>query len=109
MKVKKELKTSASEVIILTQSMLLLAFGLAAWSASDTLLACMNVFKDPKVMVAFVDNDRIITEAGDIGTTTAEATINNFELICLSTITIASLIAVASLVRLAKKGGFRNG
>lgn len=89
--------------------MLLLAFGLAAWAASDTLVACMGVLKDPEVMVAFVDQDRIVTEAGSIGTVAAETTIDNFELVCLSTITIGAAVAVASLVRLRKKGGFRNG
>lgn len=69
----------------------------------------MNVLKDPKVMVAFVDNDRIVTEQGNIETSTAEATIDNFELVCLSTITIGAAVAVASLVRLRRKGGFRNG
>ena len=109
MKVKRLSNEQNGELIILLQSTLLLAFGLAAWGASDTIIGCLNVLRDSNNMVAFATEDAIITESGTISTTQAQTVINNFELICLSAMSIGIAVSAASLVRLVKKRRSHHG
>ena len=109
MKVKRLSNVAVGEAIILVQSLLLMALGMAAWGASDTIMGCLDVLRNGENMVAFATEDAIVTDTGTISTGAAQAVINNFEIVCLSVMSIGTVVAIASLVRLAKKGGFRRG
>lgn len=109
MKVKRLSNAPVAEVIILVQSLMLAALGMAAWGATDTIMGCLAVLRNSENMVAFATEDAIVTDTGTISTGAAQAVINNFEIVCLSVMSIGTVVAIASLVRLAKKGGLLRG
>lgn len=105
----KEKGNSVVELIIALQSGLLMCFGLAAYSASNTIVACFRVLNDPNSFASFRTEDKVITETAEISTESAIRIVNNFELVCLVSISIGIIVMSASIYRIYKKyHGRRN-
>lgn len=99
---KNPTKRSASESIIILQSILLFCFGLAAWSASSVIVSGLDVMTNVDNMVTFRTEDALITDKGNINTSTAKSIVSNFELICFSSMSISSVILLATIYRIKK-------
>lgn len=99
---EKRTKRSATEAIIILQSLLFFAFGLAAWSASSVIVSGLDVMTSVDNMVTFRTEDMLITDKGNINTSTAKGIVSNFELICFSSMAISSVILLATIYRIKK-------
>lgn len=98
---QKSPKKSVVESIILMQSVFLMAFGLAGFMASSTVVAGMKALTNANSAAAIITNGALVTENESIGIGEAERIVANFEIVCTSALAIGSVIIVASLVRLA--------
>jgi protein-S-isoprenylcysteine O-methyltransferase Ste14 len=91
------------ELIIFMQSTLLVCFGLAAFNASSTIMSGIRAISDVNSMAAFVTDKGLQTETETISTDTALKIINNFELVCLISVSIGTIVMFATLVRIIRK------
>jgi hypothetical protein len=96
-------KKDASEQIIVIQSLMLLAFGLAGYMSSSAIIDSFNAIRDPNSMVAIATDNALLTDTTTVDLTTAEAIVRNFRFICLITLTVASVLAVTNGLRLLAK------
>lgn len=103
MEPKQRSQSGVVETIIILQSILLLCFGLAGFTSSATIVAGFRAMTNPVSHAYFVTDGKVMTEFEEIGTDGAEAVINNFQLVCVTSLTIGAVVLAASLVRLAKK------
>lgn len=94
---------NAAESIIFTQSALLMCFGLSGWLASSTVVAGFHAMTDVNSAAYFITDNKVVTENTSISTEDAESIINNFELVCVTSLIIGASVLLASIVRLAKR------
>ena len=83
------------------QSTFLMAFGLAGYMASSTVVAGMQAITDANSSVALITGGSLVTENKNIGVEEASRIVSNFEIVCTSALAIGSVIIVASVIRLA--------
>jgi hypothetical protein len=100
---KRRKEKSHAEFIILTQSVFLVAVGIAGFIASSSVIAGMNALTNKDSMVAFITDDALATDVGTISTDTALSVANNFEFICVISLTIGIVIGGANLFRILSK------
>jgi hypothetical protein len=104
---KKE-NLNVVETIIFLQSILLLCFGLAGTMASSTVTAGFKAMTNANSAVMFITDSKVVTETEEISTEQAEAIINNFQIVCTTSLTLGIVILAASTVRLAKKSRLKK-
>lgn len=83
------------------QSLFLMAFGLAGFMASSTVVAGMKAMTDANSAVAIITNGALVTDKESIGVEQASRIVSNFEIVCTSALAIGTVVVVASLIRLA--------
>jgi len=83
------------------QSVFLMAFGLAGYMASSTVVAGMKALTDANSAVALISDGGLMTESKNISVAEASRIVSNFEIVCTSALAIGSVIIVASVIRLA--------
>lgn len=103
MESRQPTSVSVAETAIIIQSFLLLCFGLAGWTASSTVTAGFEAMTDKESHAYFIDNGRVLTDKVTISTDEAQGVIDNFQLVCVTSLTIGATVLLASLVRLAKR------
>lgn len=106
---QKQSPRSAVESIILTQSIFLMAFGLAGFMAASTVVAGFKAITNANSAVAIITDGAIVTDSGNVSIEQAERIIGNFELVCTSALAIGAIVVAASLVRLFLKSRKPNG
>lgn len=98
---KKEQSRSAAEIVIIMQSVFLIAFGVCGYTASSTIVAAFRAVTDAKSSAYIITDNAILTDTGvNISTTEAESIINNFEFVCTSCLAIGLVVFVANVIRL---------
>ena len=103
-------KQSVVESIIFLQSIFLVAFGLAGFMAASTVVAGMRAITNASSAVAIITEGNIVTENEMVSVDDAKNIINNFEIVCTSSLAIGMVIVIASVVRLVlKRKGKKNG
>jgi hypothetical protein len=100
---------SAAESIILTQSVFLMAFGMAGFMAASTVVAGFKAITNANSAVALITDGAIVTESETVSLDQAKRIILNFELVCTSALAIGSVVLLASLVRMLIKARRNNG
>ena len=106
---QKQSPRSAVESIILTQSIFLLAFGMAGFMAASTVVAGFRAISNANSAVAIITDGAIVTESETISIEQAHRIIGNFEIVCTSALAIGSVVLLASLARLYIKWTKTNG
>ena len=106
---QKQSPKSAAESIIFTQSVFLMAFGIAGFMAASTVVAGFKAITNANSAVALITDGAIVTESQTVSVEQAQRIISNFELVCTSALAIGAIIVVASLVRLFFKSKKQNG
>lgn len=96
-------KQSVSETIISVQSVFLLLFGIAGMMATSTIVAGFKAMRDLESAVTLITDNAVVTEKEVISVERVEGIINNFELVCLTSLTIGTVVAVATVARLILK------
>lgn len=96
-------KQSVSETIISVQSVFLLLFGIAGMMATSTIVAGFKAMRDLESAVTLITDNAVVTDKEVISVERVEGIINNFELVCLTSLTIGTVVAVATVVRLILK------
>lgn len=99
---------SVSETIIATQSLFLLAFGLAGVMATSYVVAGFNALRDVNSAVAIVTDTGIQTEAGTVSVETVRGIINNFQLVGISVSVFGSIVFVATCIRLYNRSKLKS-
>ena len=95
---------SAAETIIAIQSGFLLAIGIAGLLSATTIVAGFKAITNANSAVALITDKAVITDAGDaIPIDKVEGIVNNFQIVCVVTLAVGGLIAVASGIRLLIK------
>ena len=97
------LKQSVSETIISIQSVFLLLFGIAGMMATGTVVAGFKAMRDLDSAVALITDGAIVTDKTTVSVERVEGIINNFQLVCLTSLTIGTVVAVATVARLIIK------
>lgn len=97
------LKQSVSEAIISIQSVFLLLFGIAGLMATGTVVAGFKAMRDLDSAVALITDGAIVTDKTTVSVERVEGIINNFQLVCLTSLTIGTVVAVATVARLIIK------
>jgi hypothetical protein len=97
---RRKKEVSNSELIIFTQSLFLVSVGVAGFIASSSVIAGMKALTNKDSMVAFITDDALATDVGTISTDSALAIANNFEFICVISLTIGIVIGGANLFRI---------
>lgn len=101
---KKTIQKGAAEIVILMQSVFLIAFGLCGYTASSTIVAAFKAVTDSSSSAYIITDNAILTDTGvNISTEEAESIIKNFELVCTSCLAIGLVVFVANVIRLYKK------
>jgi hypothetical protein len=100
---KRKKETSHFEAIIFAQSIFLTAVGVSGFIASSSVVAGMKALTNKDSMVAFITDDSLITDAGTVTTDSALAVANNFEFICVISLTIGIVIGTANLFRVLSR------
>lgn len=106
---QKQSQRSAAESIILTQSIFLMAFGVAGFMAASTVVAGFKAITNANSAVALIADGAIITESEKVSVEQAKRIIGNFELVCTSALAIGAIVVAASLIRLFLKSRKHNG
>lgn len=83
------------------QSVFLMAFGLAGYMASSTVIAGMKAITDANSSVALVTGGSLVTDKKTIEISEASRIVSNFEIVCTSALAIGTVVIVASVIRLA--------
>jgi hypothetical protein len=96
-------KRSVSETIISVQSVFLLLFGVAGMMATSTIVAGFKAMRDLESAVTLITDNAVVTDKEVISVERVEGIINNFELVCLTSLTIGTVVVVATVVRLMLK------
>ena len=96
-------KQSVSEAIISIQSVFLLLFGIAGLMATGTIVAGFNAMRDLNSAVTLITDGAIVTDKTTVSVERVEGIINNFQLVCLTSLTIGTVVAVATVARLIIK------
>ena len=99
----KQQKESVNEVIIQTQSILLMLLSFAGLSASNTIIACFNALTDANSAAYIITDNAIITEHKTISVDECQAVVNNFEFVSCCIFGIGLVIFVSSIIRIIKK------
>lgn len=95
---------SAAETIIAIQSGFLLAIGIAGLLSATTIVAGFKAITNANSAVALITDNAVVTDAGEsIPIDQVEGIINNFQIVCVLTLTIGGIVALASGVRLFLK------
>lgn len=98
---KKKQERSAAEIVIIMQSVFLIAFGVCGYTASSTIVAAFRAVTDANSSAYIITDNAILTDTGvNISTAEAESIINNFELVCTSCLAIGLVVFVANVIRL---------
>jgi hypothetical protein len=100
---------SAAESIIITQSVFLMAFGMAGFMAASTVVSGFKAITNANSAVALITEGAIVTESEAVSLDQAKRIISNFELVCTSALAIGSVVLLASLVRMLIKARRNNG
>ena len=96
-------KQSVSETIISIQSVFLLLFGIAGLMATSTIVAGFNAMRDLDSAVALITDGAVVTDKTTVSVERVEGIINNFQLVCLTSLTIGTVVALATVARLIIK------
>lgn len=96
-------KQSVSEAIISIQSVFLLLFGIAGMMATGTIVAGFKAMRDLDSAVTLITDGAIVTDKTTVSVERVEGIINNFQLVCLTSLTIGTVVAVATAARLIIK------
>jgi hypothetical protein len=96
-------KNGVSETIISIQSVFLLLFGIAGMMATGTIVAGFKAMRDLDSAVTLITDGAVVTDKTTISVERVEGIINNFELVCLTSLTIGIVVAVATVARLILK------
>lgn len=96
-------KQNVSEVIILIQSVFLLLFGVAGMMATETIVAGFKAMRDLDSAALFITDGSIVTDKTTVSVERVESIINNFQLVCLTSLTIGAVVVVATAARLIIK------
>ena len=99
---KKLAKKLGSEQIIITQSVVIIAFGLASYMASKAINDAWFAINDASSMVAIATDSSIVTDRTEIDLAFTKSVINNFEYICLITLSVGLLIGATTILRIIK-------
>ena len=100
----QSLSASAAETIIAIQSGFLLAIGIAGLLSATTIVAGFKAITNANSAVALITDKAVVTDVGDsIPIDQVESIINNFQIVCVLTLTIGGIVALASGVRLFLK------
>jgi len=95
---------SAAETIIAIQSGFLLAIGIAGLLSATTIVSGFKAITNANSAVALITDKAVITDAGDaIPIDKVEGIVNNFQIVCVITLTIGGIVALGSGVRLFLK------
>jgi hypothetical protein len=94
---------SVSEVIIVTQSFFLLAFGLAAIMATSSVVAGFDALRNIHSAVAIVTDEGIVTENGVVSVERVRGIVDNFGLIGISISVFGFVVCVATCIRIYTK------
>jgi hypothetical protein len=95
---------SAAETIIAIQSGFLLAIGIAGLMSATTIVAGFKAITNANSAVALITDKAVITDVGDsVPIERVEGIINNFQIVCVITLAIGGIVALASGVRLFLK------
>lgn len=96
-------RNAGNEQLVLTQSIVMFAFGLACWTAADSINKAWDAINDTDSMVAIATDGALVTDKTQVDLTTTKAIVTNFEYICVTVITISVLLSVVTLLRLLRK------
>jgi hypothetical protein len=96
-------KQSVSETIISIQSVFLLLFGIAGMMATGTIVAGFKAMRDLDSAVTLITDGAVVTDKTTVSVERVEGIINNFQLVCLTSLTIGTVVAVATVARLIIK------
>ena len=83
--------------------MFLLLFGIAGLMATGTIVAGFNAMRDLNSAVTLITDGAIVTDKTTVSVERVEGIINNFQLVCLTSLTIGTVVAVATVARLIIK------
>jgi hypothetical protein len=82
----------------------LLAIGIAGLMSATTIVAGFKAITNANSAVALITDKAVITDVGDsIPIERVEGIINNFQIVCVITLAIGGIVALASGVRLFLK------
>ena len=87
------------------QSIFLMAFGLAGYMASSTVVAGMKAMTDASSAVAIITDGALVTDKESISVQEAQRIVSNFDVVCTSALSIGGVVVIASLIRLALRKG----
>lgn len=96
-------KQSVSETIISIQSVFLLLFGIAGMMATGTIVAGFKAMRDLDSAVTLITDGAVVTDKTTVSVERVEGIINNFQLVCLTSLTIGTVVAAATIARLIIK------
>ena len=97
-------KNGVAESIIAIQSGFLLLVGVAGLLSASAIVAGFKAITNANSAVALITDKAVITDTGDsIPIERVEGIINNFQIVCVVTLAVGGLIAVASGIRLLIK------
>ena len=101
----KQQSENVNEVIIQTQSILLMTLSIASMTASDTIIACFNALTNASSAAYIITDNAVITETQSISIDKCQRIVSNFEFISYCVFAIGAIIFVSSIIRLFKKHG----
>ncbi len=97
-------QNGVAESIIAIQSTFLLLVGIAGLMSASTIVAGFKAITNANSAVALITDKAVVTDAGDnIPIERVEGIVNNFQIVCVVTLAVGGLIAVASGIRLLLK------
>jgi hypothetical protein len=99
----RSVKPAVSETIISVQSVFLLLFGVAGMMATSTIVAGFRAMRDLESAVTLITDNAVVTDKEVVSVERVEGIINNFQLVCLTSLTIGSVVVLATVVRLVIK------
>ena len=100
---KKLARKTGSEQIIITQSVIIIAFSLSCYVASNAINDAWFAINDASSMVAIATDSALVTDKAEIDLAFTKSLINNFEFICLTTLSVGLLIGAVTVLRIIKQ------
>jgi hypothetical protein len=100
---RKTQRKTGSEQIILTQSVIIVAFGLSCYMASKAINDAWFAINDASSMVAIATDSALVTDKAEIDLAFTKSVINNFEYICLTTLSVGLAIGAVTVLRIIKQ------
>jgi hypothetical protein len=96
-------KEGITEVIIATQSVLMMALAIAGLLSTDAVTSAFKALTNAQSAMYIITDNAIVTETENISTERVQSIIQNYELINVSILAIGSIIFISTIIRLIKK------